>query len=325
VAEAGVDRFASAGRPEALALLLDRIDGQPMETPRLFAWYAKGLKRGRWEGRVVESYPLLQRVLKVLDGVAYRARRTSTERDRRGEDAIADFLLSKNGELVREAVKGVEQPAARHLILVMEKNRGLAGRALQKATDIVLRARPDALREPEKTELDEGEIAVGARLDRVYMTAEGMARLKAQRDRILHEELPANAKEIARAREFGDLSENAEYHAAREKQALLQARADAMSGELARAAPITAAIVRTDAVSVGARVRLEDKEGHEVTYTLLGPPDVDVKRGIINYLTPLGQALMGRKPGEHVQVVFEDGSRDLVILSVENGMVSAGA
>ena len=161
---------------------------------------------------------------------------------------------------------------------------------------------------------------MGERLDRIYMTGDGLARLKAQREHILHEELPENAKEIARAREFGDLSENAEYHAAREKQALLQARADAMGGELARAIVLTPDIVRTDAVTVGTRVRVRDGEGHEITYTLLGPPDVDVGRGVINYLTPLGQALMGRKPGEHVQVDFDDGSRDVEILTIENGL-----
>ena len=58
------------------------------------------------------------------------------------------------------------------------------------------------------------------------------------------------------------------------------------------------------------------------TYTLLGPPDADVPQGVINYLTPLGQALMGRKPGEHIEVVVEDEKRDLEVLAIENGLDS---
>ena len=82
--------------------------------------------------------------------------------------------------------------------------------------------------------------------------------------------------------------------------------------------------MRTDAVSVGARVHLRDPEGATYAYTLLGPPDVDLPQGVINYLTPLGQALMGRKTGDHVQVVVDDESRDLEVLSIDNGLESAG-
>ena len=171
-----------------------------------------------------------------------------------------------------------------------------------------------------KGHVEEGETHVGERLDRIYMTADGLARLQAQRDKIVNEEMPENAKEIARAREFGDLSENAEYHAARERQALLQARADQVISDLARAVVLTKDVINTEHVSVGSAVTLRDPEGEEYAYVLLGPPDADVKRGIINYLTPLGQALMGRKPGDHVEVVVGDEKRDLEVLTIENGL-----
>ena len=163
---------------------------------------------------------------------------------------------------------------------------------------------------------------MGERMDRVYMTPAGIDLLRKQVRRIESEEMPENSKEIARAREFGDLSENAEYHAAREKQGLLQAKLDQLNSDLARAVPITPDLVQGDAVSVGARVKLRDPEGQDYTYTLLGPPDADVPQGVINYLTPLGQALMGRKPGEHIEVVVEDEKRDLEVLAIENGLDS---
>jgi transcription elongation GreA/GreB family factor len=78
--------------------------------------------------------------------------------------------------------------------------------------------------------------------------------------------------------------------------------------------------VRTDAVSVGSRVRLRDAAGGEVTYTLLGPPDIDVDRGIINYQTPLGQSLMGKKPGESVSLELMGDTHRYQVLDIASGV-----
>ena len=320
LANAGVDRFASAGEEQLVPRLLDTVDSKPALVPNLWAWYVRGLRRKRWEGRTYEPYALVARLLKVLDAVEYRTRRKATMRDKKGVSALNDLLAVKSGALVREAASATDAAGARHLIHVVEQNRGIKARALQKIHTIILRACPDALREEAAVVVEEGEVHVGERLDRIYMTADGLASLKARRDDIVNEQMPENAKEIARAREFGDLSENAEYHAAREKQALLQAKADQLGGELARAVVLTADVISTDTVSVGAQVRLKDSDGKEIAYVLLGPPDADVKRGIINYLTPLGQALMGRKPGDHVQIVVEDEKRDLQVLAIDNAL-----
>jgi len=320
LANAGVDRFAAADKAEFVPRLLDAVDSKPALTPNLWAWYVRGLRRNRWDGRTYEPYALVTRLLKVLDAVEYRTRRKATMRDKKGVSALNDVLAVKSGALVKEAANATDQAGARHLIQVVEQNRGIKARALQKIHTIILRARPDALREEEEVVVEEGEVHVGERLDRIYMTADGLVALKAKRDDIVNEQMPENAKEIARAREFGDLSENAEYHAAREKQALLQAKADQINGELARAVVLTADVISTDTVSVGAQVHLKDSDGKEIAYVLLGPPDADVKRGIINYLTPLGQALMGRKPGDHVQIVVEDEKRDLEVLSIDNAL-----
>ncbi len=321
LADAGVDRFGPAGRPDLVARMLDEIDARAAMLPNLWAWYVRGLRRDRWDGRSFEPYALLARALKVIDAVEYRSRRGGSARDKSGVSALTDVLTARHGALIREAAEATDDGGALHLIRVLEQNRGLKGRVLQRIQAIILRTRPNALKSRATVATAEEDLPLGDRLDRIYMTPEGMARLRAERDKIVNEEMPANAQEIARAREFGDLSENAEYHAAREKQGLLQARADVMNGELARALPLTADLVRTDAVTVGSRVHLKSPNGEHATYTLLGPPDVDVKRGIINYLTPLAQALMGRRPGEHVRVALEGGNRDFQILEIENGLV----
>src|SRR5439155_20839666 len=180
---------------------------------------------------------------------------------------------------------------------LLERNLGLKPRAKEKLEDVILRAHPTALAASAKAEATSSESEVA---QQVYMTSAGLERLRKEHDRIVHDEMPANAAEIQRAREFGDLSENAEYHAAREKQGLLTARSNALKGLISLAREIKPEIVRTDTVSVGSRVRLRDARGAEVVYTLLGPSDIDVARGVINYQTPLGQSLMGKKPGEAV-------------------------
>jgi transcription elongation factor GreA len=181
-----------------------------------------------------------------------------------------------------------------------------------------LRTHPTALREsgPEK---DNAGIETGPQ-HQIYMTAAGLERLRGQYENLVNEEMPKNAAEIARAREFGDLSENAEYHAARERQSIMQAKSDALKADMTRAAVIQADIVRVDAVSVGSRVRLRDASGHELTYTLFGPPDADVGQGIINYLTPLGQALMGQGEGDQVRLDIDGEIRELEVLGIENGL-----
>jgi transcription elongation factor GreA len=315
VAEVGAQGFEKVRRPEHLAALLERIEAAPMELPNLYVWYLKWVSRKRWASRPYEPYATAHRALKTLDQVEYRARRDGAARDRKASQAFQDLLAEKNCRIMLDAARATDDGGAAYLIRLLEKNRGLKPRLLQKLQDVLLRAHPAALRaaappgvEPE---------AEAAPLQTIYMTRVGIERLRAEVDRLSNVEMPANAAEIARAREFGDLRENAEYHAAREKQSLLQAKVDALRSELARAVPITPEIIRTDAVSVGTRVRVHDDHGRDVLYTLWGPPDVDVERGIINYLTPLGKALMGSRPGQSVRFEVDGDARRLTIVSIE--------
>ena len=122
-----------------------------------------------------------------------------------------------------------------------------------------------------------------------------MERLKAKRDHIVNEEMPENAKEIARAREFGDLSENAEYHAAREKQGLLQAKADQINGELARRAAAHRRHRQHRHRVRGARSasRTPRRQRRRDQLHPARPAGRRRKSGIINYLTPLGAGAHG--------------------------------
>jgi transcription elongation factor GreA len=139
--------------------------------------------------------------------------------------------------------------------------------------------------------------------DRVPMTREGYEKEKARLDNMQNVEMIEVAKRIATAREMGDLSENAEYHAAREDQGMLQARIDAMKDRLARAYIVDQNSLPRDAVVFGARVQIKDLDSGEFeVYELVGPGDEDYDNNKILTTSPRGQGLLGKKIGEIAEI-----------------------
>ncbi|GBD44360.1 Transcription elongation factor GreA [bacterium HR40] len=149
------------------------------------------------------------------------------------------------------------------------------------------------------------------------MTPEGYARLSEELKRLKTIERPAIIRAIAAAREHGDLSENAEYHAARERQSFIEGRVLELEDQLARAEVIDAAKLSGDRVMFGATVRLVDEEtDEEVTYRIVGPLEADIGLGLLSVESPLARALLGRKAGDHVEVETPRGTRYFEILEV---------
>jgi transcription elongation factor GreA len=141
--------------------------------------------------------------------------------------------------------------------------------------------------------------------DRIPMTKEGYEKKKADLDRMMNVEMIEVAKRIATAREMGDLSENAEYHAAREDQGMLQARVDSLQNSLSRAMIVDKSTLPTDIVVFGAQVKVKDLDGMDIeTFHLVGPGEEDYNSNKILTNSPIGQGLIGKKIGEivHIQV-----------------------
>ncbi len=133
------------------------------------------------------------------------------------------------------------------------------------------------------------------------MTREGYENLLVQLNRMQNSEMIEIATRIADARALGDLSENAEYHAAREDQGMLQARVDALKDKLARALIVDMSSLPSDKVVFGARVVIKDLDsGEHETYELVGPGDEDYDNNKILSSSPRGQALLGKKIGDMV-------------------------
>ena len=153
--------------------------------------------------------------------------------------------------------------------------------------------------------------------DRVPMTREGYEKLKADVDRMQHLEMLEVAKRIAAARDMGDLSENAEYHAAREDQGMLQARIDALKDKLARAYIVDRSQLPDDTVVFGTRVRIKDLDsGEEEVYELVGPGDEDYDNNKILTTSPRGQGLLGKKIGEKVEIKVPRGTLRYQIVDI---------
>jgi len=153
--------------------------------------------------------------------------------------------------------------------------------------------------------------------ERIPITREGYEKLKADLDRMQNVEMLEVAKRIATAREMGDLSENAEYHAAREDQGMLQARINELKGKLARAYIVDPSTLPTGIVVFGCYVRVKDLEqGDEETFHLVGPGQEDYDNNKILTTSPRGQGLLGKKTGETAEIKIPRGTLRYQILDI---------
>jgi transcription elongation factor GreA len=154
--------------------------------------------------------------------------------------------------------------------------------------------------------------------DYVPMTREGYNRIKAEIDRLENEEMPMIAEKIASARAEGDLKENAEYHAQRENQGLLQARINQLRSKLARAHIVDTTALPKNEVVFGATIKVRDLDYDDVEeFTLVGEGDEDYDTGKILATSPIGSALLGKKTGEQVSIPVPRGTLRYEIVSIE--------
>jgi transcription elongation factor GreA len=156
--------------------------------------------------------------------------------------------------------------------------------------------------------------------ERIPMTKEGYEKKKAELDRMKNIEMIEVAKRIATAREMGDLSENAEYHAAREDQGHLQARINELENQLSTAIIVDKSTLPTDAVVFGSRVKVKDLDDDSVEeFQLVGPGEEDYNKNKILTHSPIGQGLLGKKKGEVVKIQVPMGTIRYQVLEISFG------
>ncbi len=154
-------------------------------------------------------------------------------------------------------------------------------------------------------------------VEKVPMTAEGHQRLEAELKILKHEQRPAVIKAIEEARAHGDLSENAEYHAAKEQQGFIESRINDIEGKVSRSEVIDPSDLSGDKVVFAATVSMADEDDKIVKYQIVGVDEVDVSAGKISYISPIGRALIGRKIGDEVEVKTPRGETYYEITKVE--------
>ncbi len=149
------------------------------------------------------------------------------------------------------------------------------------------------------------------------MTAAGHQRLNEELRHLKQVERPAVIKAIAEAREHGDLSENAEYHAARERQSFIEGRVQELEDKISRAEVIDVTKLSGDAVKFGATVTLVDEDtDEETTYQLVGQDESDIKNGLLSIQSPLARAMIGKSVGDSFEATTPNGSKSYEILTI---------
>ena len=155
-------------------------------------------------------------------------------------------------------------------------------------------------------------------MERVPMTIEGFKKLEAELQRLKGEERPRIIQAIAEARSHGDLSENAEYHAAKEAQGLNEARVAEIEDKISRAEVVDTAKLSGATVKFGATVTLVDEDTEDkVKYKIVGDAEASVKEGKVSISSPIARALIGKSKGDTAEVTTPKGPRSYEILKVE--------
>ncbi|MEQ8697257.1 MAG: transcription elongation factor GreA [Bauldia litoralis] len=155
-------------------------------------------------------------------------------------------------------------------------------------------------------------------MERLPMTANGYARLQEELKHLKSVERPAIIKALEEAREHGDLSENAEYHAAKERQAFIEGRVAEIEDKISRAQVIDISKMSGSVVRFGATVTLADEDTDEKkTYQIVGADEGDIANGLLSLVSPLARALIGKEKGDSVEVTTPGGSKAYEIIKVQ--------
>lgn len=154
-------------------------------------------------------------------------------------------------------------------------------------------------------------------MQKVPMTRQGYDALNAELKNLKNVERPAIIRAIAEAREHGDLSENAEYHSARERQGFIEGRIKELEGLISRADVIDPAKMSGKTIRFGATIDLVDEDTEEEkTYQIVGEPEADISNGKLNVASPLARALIGKEEGDSIEVRTPGGEKAYEVLSI---------
>ncbi len=268
-----IEERLSESQPDAWTRVIEDIVTGYRQNPEAFLWVLEN--RHRALPQAVAG--LVSRAVDLLESGAHRSYWTG----------LRNVLAEDGYAILRSAFEEQDETEVHSILSRIRKADGLEHFRKQEISQLAAERFPS--------------LAESRGTAHIVSTARGINRAQSELRHLLKVEMPKAADELARARSQGDLSENYEYKAAKEKQARLVASIKRLRADLARARPIVRSEVQTSQVAVGCRVVLSDDAGQELGYTVLGPWDSDPDNHIVSYLAPFGKALLGRKPGDSVE------------------------
>jgi transcription elongation factor GreA len=260
-----------SGTPQNLDDIYRRILAMPKQHPKQFHWMLKRMATGK-----LSEYMNPAVLPKLIDSMEYV----------RGIKAVMKGMLSLiNFDAIMAQAQVLD---ASRIHDAVNRSNILTGHEKRSLVQIIEHHFPEFIKEESDT---------------IYTTAQALKKKKEELEHIVTVEIPENRKEIGRAREFGDLSENFEYKAAKEKQDQLFAKARIIESELQRVQLIESSKVKTDRVEIGTAVTLERTDNASLlTYRILGRWDTDLRNNIISNEAPLAQSMLGKHIGDLITI-----------------------
>jgi len=281
--------LAHSGKLDELKETLARLISQHAASSELLLWLGK--ERGDTFADILGP-EVFRAMLTAMERDQFNEKRSNRLREFMLDDQelIADLTATADLEIIKDLTRALQLSP---VFDDMDK-RSLLARIVKRHPSVQSLVSGDQTNKQESL---------------LHVSWESLERRKAEYTELVQKKIPANSKEIAVARSYGDLRENHEYKAAKEMQKVLMRRKEELEAQLTRARGTDFTNARTDVVSIGTIVRATDLDSHNAeTFTVLGAWDFDLDKGIISYLTPVGQALLNHKVGEEVEAEV-DGTR----------------
>lgn len=294
---------------------IDRVITGAKQYPEIFLWVARNLATRAWDYEWLDysRESLLLTFFRLMNEL----KRIETKGNRLKNMAL-DILFDNEGAVLKDVVAQSREPflgkvydmlAGVPYVEDSHKSRFLA----------IIKARYPEFKAYAAAQPKEGADEWVLDVEKIYVSPEGYQKMTDALNRMVKSEMTSLSRELARAADVsGDIRENVEYNALMEKQAILKMAINKLEDEIKKAEVVNPAMVSTETVNVGANVLVEEVEsGERNMYTLLGPWDADYEKKILSYRSPIGMALLGKKPGDLIDLRIGDEARKLKILSIE--------
>jgi transcription elongation factor GreA len=305
--------------------LAEQLLHRPYENPDLFLWLSRSIREGKWPGLEVDvpAEMLAWATLELIEDCHLRLEREDGDSPsiRGMKVRLGNLLMEDHHAILREAFESFDTEEARRRYAALMEHPALS-ESFKLSLDHALRA---LRRDLDETSGEPGGAGRGPWEGEFLVTAEAFEEKQKEYLHLKNEEIPANSRAIGQAAAQGDLTENAEYDAAKERQKVLFRRLELLEDLLQRARVLDPDRIRTDVISCGTVFEVRNMDtGVTERYQLLGLWDADPEKNVLSYLTPFGRQFLNHKVGDQLVVQRPGGAvTQYQVLTVANALASA--